>query len=89
MIVICKRLLLLSACMVLLGAAVPNAWAQQSATATLSGRIIDPNQAVVTGANVTALQKATGTARSVTTNADGIFVLTNLPADEFEHHTSR
>ncbi len=63
---------------------VPEAAAQQSATATLSGRITDPNQAVLAGAQVTALQKATGTARSVTTNGDGVFVMTNLPADEFE-----
>ena len=81
---ICKRILLLSACIVMLGAFVPEAWAQQSATATLSGRLVDPNQAVVAGAQVTALQRATGTARSATTNTDGVFVLTNLPADEFE-----
>lgn len=83
MIVICKRILLLAACIMILSAFVPDASAQQSATATLSGRIIDPNQAVVAGAQVTALQRATGTARSATTNADGVFVMTNLPADEF------
>ena len=84
MIVTCKNILLLSACMLILGATVVDAYAQQSTTATLSGRIIDPNQAVVAGAQVSALQKATGTLRSTTTNADGVFVLTNLPADEFE-----
>jgi outer membrane receptor protein involved in Fe transport len=58
--------------------------AQQAATATLSGRVLDPNQAFVTGAQVTALQKATGTGRSTATNAEGLFVLTNLPAGEYE-----
>ncbi len=58
--------------------------AQQAATATLSGRVLDPNQAVVTGAQATALQKATGIARSTITNSDGVFVLTNLPAGEYE-----
>jgi len=84
MILICKKILLLFACLAILGAFVPDASAQQAATANLSGRIIDPNQAVVSGVQVTVLQKATGTARSTTTNADGVFVLTNLPAGEFE-----
>ena len=84
MIVICKRIVLLSAGMVMLSGFVLDASAQQSATATLGGRVLDPNQAVVTGARVTALQKATGIVRSTTTNAEGVFVLTNLPADEYE-----
>ena len=84
MLTICQRILLLSTCFLILSVFVPAAAAQQSATATLSGRIVDPNQAVVAGAQVTALQRATGTARSATTNADGVFVMTNLPADEFE-----
>src|SRR5512132_3692630 len=58
--------------------------AQQAATATLSGRVLDPNEAVVTGAPVAALQKATGVVRSTTTNGEGVFVLTNLPAGEYE-----
>lgn len=57
---------------------------QQVATATLSGRVHDPNQAVVAGARVTAAQKATKSTRSATTNAEGVFVLTNLPAGEYE-----
>ena len=58
--------------------------AQQAATATLSGSIRDPNGALVQGASVVARQKATGVGRSTTTNTDGVFVLTNLPADEYE-----
>src|ERR1044072_582010 len=80
----CKRIFLLAAYLSIVSAVALEAAGQQSASATLGGRIIDPNQAVVAGAEVTALQKATGTARTTTTNADGVFVLTNLPADEFE-----
>lgn len=79
----CRWILLLATCLALSNLVAVETSAQQSASATLTGRIVDPNQAVVTGAQVTALQNATGTARSTTTNADGVFVLTNLPADEF------
>src|SRR5688572_12672727 len=83
MIVICKRFLLLSTSILILCFALSTS-AQQSATATLIGRVMDPNQAMVTGAQVTATQMATGTTRSSTTNSEGVFVITNLPADEFE-----
>ncbi len=42
--------------------------AQQVATATLSGRVTDPNGAVVAGAQITANHKATGLRRETTTN---------------------
>ncbi|HEX8708103.1 MAG TPA: TonB-dependent receptor [Pyrinomonadaceae bacterium] len=61
-----------------------NTAAQQSATATLSGIIRDPNGAVISGAQVTARQKATGIERRTTTNDEGLYVLTNLPPDEYE-----
>lgn len=64
-------------------AGVSLSYGQQAATATLSGRVLDPNQAVVPGARVTAAQKATASARSATTNAEGVFVLTNLPAGDY------
>lgn len=63
---------------------ISSSYAQQAATATLSGRIVDPNQAVVTGAQVTATQTATAIGRSTTTNAEGMFVVTNLPTGEYE-----
>ena len=62
---------------------ISTGYAQQAGLATLSGRVVDPNQAVVTGAQVTAVQKATGIERSTTTNGEGVFVLTNLPADDY------
>ncbi len=62
----------------------PRVSAQQAASATLSGRITDPNGAVVAGALVIATQKATGLKRQTTSNDQGLFVLTNLPADEYD-----
>src|SRR5204862_7577607 len=63
---------------------VSSAFAQQAATATLTGTVKDPNGAVVAGAQVTATQRATGSKRETTTNNDGLFVMTNLPADDYE-----
>ena len=63
---------------------ITNVSAQQAATATLSGRVLDPNGAAVSGATVTVSQKATGFERSVTTSGEGVYVLTNLPAAEYE-----
>ncbi|MDQ6652708.1 MAG: TonB-dependent receptor [Acidobacteriota bacterium] len=59
-------------------------FAQQAATATLSGRVLDPNGAVILGAAVTATQKATGVKRETTTNDEGVFVLSNLPPGEYD-----
>ena len=58
--------------------------AQQPATATLSGHVTDPNGAVISGAQITATLKATGTRRETTTNDEGLFVLTNLVAGDYE-----
>ena len=58
--------------------------AQQAATATLSGTVKDPNGAVIGGAQVQATQIATSAKRETTTNAEGVFVLTNLAAGEYE-----
>lgn len=58
--------------------------AQQGATATLRGTVIDQNGAVLAGANVTATRKSVGTSRTTTTNDSGAFVFTNLPPDSYE-----
>ena len=58
--------------------------AQQAATATLSGRIVDPNGAVLSGAQITATQKSTGVKRETKTNDEGLYVLTNLPVGDYE-----
>lgn len=59
-------------------------FAQQAATATLSGRVVDPNGAVISGAPVTSTQKATGAKRETTRTDDGVFVIPNPAAGEYE-----
>jgi hypothetical protein len=44
-------------------------------TATLKGIVYDPQGAVITKANVTVTNSATGVAKTVTTNADGSYVI--------------
>ncbi len=58
--------------------------AQQSATATLGGRITDPQDAVIPGARVTLTQSATGLKRETETNSEGLYVLTNLPPGDYD-----
>jgi len=84
MMLIWKRVLLLSVCLAILGIFVPGASAQQSATATLSGAVEDPNGDLVAGAQVIVTQKATGIKRQGVTNDAGFFVITNLNAGVYE-----
>lgn len=58
--------------------------AQQAATASLSGRVLDPNGAVISGASVTATHNATGIRRAAQTTDEGVFVITGLIAGEYE-----
>ena len=58
--------------------------AQQAATATLRGTIVDPNGAVISGARVTVTRKSVGNSRQTTTNDDGVYVFSNLPPDSYE-----
>lgn len=51
----------------------------QTTTGTLKGRVVDPNNAVVPGATVTAKNQATGVeSPSTTTTGEGYFVIPNL-----------
>ena len=52
--------------------------AQQGATATLRGTVVDQNDARIVGANVTATNKNTGSSRETTTNNEGVYVFSNL-----------
>src|SRR5579884_1701491 len=52
-------------------------WAQS--TAQIHGSVQDPSGAAVPAAEVKAIQVETGVTRSVVSEADGAFVLTNLP----------
>jgi outer membrane receptor protein involved in Fe transport len=73
-----------AACLLLVCLLALVSHAQQSATATLSGIVTDPNGAVIVGAQVAAIQKATGVQRETTTNSEGLYVLTNLAPGEYE-----
>ena len=51
----------------------------QSATATLSGTVMDERGATVAGANVTITNPATNLQRQATTSESGNFVIVQLP----------
>lgn len=52
--------------------------AAQATTAAVTGRVVDAQGNVVPGAKVTATNRATGAERSVITNSDGDYVITEL-----------
>jgi hypothetical protein len=63
-------------------AVAPFAYAQ-SATATLSGTVVDPQNASVTGATVKTVNTATNLERKATTNSEGFFLLPLLPPGNY------
>jgi outer membrane receptor protein involved in Fe transport len=58
-------------------------FAQATATGTIQGTVTDASQAVVVGAEVTATQTGTGTARTAITNAAGYFRFELMPAGNY------
>ena len=50
----------------------------QVPTSTLNGIVTDPQDAVISGARVTALSEAQGISREAETNASGVYVFSNL-----------
>lgn len=56
----------------------------QSASPTLTGVVTDPNGAVISGATVTATNKATNLSRTATTNDEGVYVISSLPVGEYD-----
>ncbi len=57
---------------------ISTAWAQSASSGTLSGQVTDPQGAVVAGAVVRITDKATGTARTNTTNDTGRYDFFNI-----------
>ena len=57
-------------------------WAQ--ATAALNGRVTDESGGVLPGVSVTATQTDTGFSRSAVTDANGTYVLPNLPVGPYQ-----
>jgi hypothetical protein len=60
----------------------PAAWAQV-ATAELNGRVTDESGAVLPGATVTVTQTATGLVRTVVTESNGAYLISNLPTGPY------
>jgi hypothetical protein len=58
--------------------------AQQAAASTLSGRVVDPNGAIVVDVKITATNKANGLQRETKSNDEGLFTITSLPPGEYE-----
>src|ERR1043165_4241548 len=75
------RLALLS---VLIISAHLTAFSQQAANATLTGTISDPMGAVIAGAKISATQTATGIKRDAVSNADGLYVFSNMAPGDYE-----
>ncbi len=55
----------------------------QQTTATLTGVVTDQNGAVIPDATVSATNKNTNFERSVTTNGEGVYVISNLPIGDY------
>lgn len=63
----------------LLGAGIPNhCLAQTAGTGAISGTVIDPGGALVADAKIVVTSQATGEARTVSSNAHGLFVVPAL-----------
>src|SRR5688500_1067354 len=56
----------------------------QTGSGTITGTVTDPNGAVIAGAVVTATNKATNLQRTVSTNDEGMYVISNLPVGPYD-----
>src|SRR4030095_17190053 len=70
-------------CALLLVSLSSISYSQQVATATMTGRIIDHNGAVIAGAQISVTNIATSARRETTTNDDGLYVLAGLVPGEY------
>ncbi|MGH9864936.1 MAG: TonB-dependent receptor, partial [Candidatus Acidiferrales bacterium] len=61
-----------------------NAFAQATASASLTGTITDQSQAIVVGASITLTNKDTGAARTAQSNSSGLYRFDLLPAGNYE-----
>ena len=60
----------------------------QGGTGQISGTVTDPNGAVVSGASVKIVNTSTNLARNSTTNEDGVYTFTLLPAGTYSVEVS-
>src|SRR5919197_1507627 len=75
-----KRLVVLLTMAFLLA---PLAMVYAQATATIRGRVSDPQDAVMVGVRVVARNVATGIERDTTTTSDGVYVIPFLPSGTY------
>lgn len=61
----------------------PVAWAQAVANATVTGRIVDPQGAIVPGVQITVIGTDTGAVHRAVTNNEGLYTLSNLPVGSY------
>src|SRR5215218_3959675 len=72
---------------VIMGAILFTAFAiaiQAQTQGEITGLVTDSSGAVIPGANVTVTNKATGAARKVTTNSEGLYAFPSLPPGVYE-----
>jgi Carboxypeptidase regulatory-like domain len=65
------------------------AWGQSQNTAQIQGTVLDASGAPVPGAQVKATQTETDATRVVTTEADGVYVIPNLPIGHYRLEVSK
>ena len=62
----------------------PFTTAHAQTTATIRGRVTDPQDAIMVGAKVVARNVATGLEEATTTTSDGLYVIPSLPAGTYD-----
>ena len=63
--------------------------AAQSPNGTINGRVLDPSNRVIGGADILVINDATGVKYSGKTNEDGIYVVPNLPPGAYRLQVSK
>src|ERR1700746_66868 len=61
-----------------------SALAQSTASGTISGQVTDSTKAVIPGATITIVDKATGTSRITTTNDVGRYIFVNVAPGTYD-----
>ena len=64
-------------------------WAQATITSNITGTVQDASGLAVPGAEVKVNQTETGLARTVTSGADGGYLMTNLPVGPYQLQVSK
>lgn len=61
-------------------------WASQSCAATISGRLTNNNGSGISGVTASAYGVTTSTEKSTTSDSNGYYTISNLPADTYKIH---